>query len=422
MSPVSRRQSLRLSLGALAAALARPALAAAPTTVVSAPGHRPARACIVLYMHGGASHIDTFDPKPGRQTGGPFASIGTDVPGLSISEHLPGLAERAGQLAVIRSLSGTEGNHDRARYLMHTGYSPAGSTAHPSVGALVGAHVAEVAPEPAALPGYVAIGGSGHTAGFLGARHGPFVVPKAGQPIRYLKDADRVSAARRRARAELWRGQQAAFAQRGAAPQITGHTDVMEQALAMMDSSQMDAFDLQHENRATRDRYGDTEFGRGCLLARRLVESGVPFVEVGMKGWDTHTDNFERVQRLSGDLDRAMSTLLDELADRGLLEDTLVVWAGDFGRSPRINARGGRDHHPRASSVVLAGGGLTTGQLVGATDDDGREVVDRKVSVVDLMRTVATALGLDPNRARMTPEGRPITTVDGGRVIEGLWS
>jgi uncharacterized protein (DUF1501 family) len=157
-------------------------------------------------------------------------------------------------------------------------------------------------------------------------------------------------------------------------------------------------------------------------MARRLVEAGVPFVEVTLPGWDTHQDNFDTVARLSGELDGAMGALLDDLTARGLLDSTLVVWMGDFGRTPDVNARGGRDHYPRASSVVLAGGGLRAGQVVGATDADGREVADRPVTVPDLYRTLAAALGLDPDRARTSPAGRPIKTVDGGAVIGELLS
>lgn len=413
MTRITRRQSIRLSLGGIAATLASP-------TAATARGSKPraaprAKACIVLYMHGGASHIDTFDPKPGRASGGPFSAIGTDVAGIQISEHLPGLASRAGKLAIVRSLSATEGNHDRARSLMHTGYAPVGATQHPALGAMLAAAAGEQS-----LPGYVAIGGRGHGAGFLGARYGPFVVQRADRPPRYIREAAAFSPRRLAARAELWRAQQTEFAQHHAAPQVRGHAMVMEQALAMVNAPEMAAFDLSAESEVVRRRYGSDRFAQGCLMARRLVEAGVSFVEVGMKGWDTHEDNFDRVRTLSAKLDAGMSALLDDLESRGLLQETLVVWLGDFGRSPRINSRGGRDHHPRAGTVVLAGGGLTTGQLVGATDLDGNEVIAGRVTVPDLMRTLAVATGIDPDHTSMTPQGRPITAVDGGRVIAGL--
>ena len=405
---LTRRNSMRLSLGALACAAALPAAAASGT-------RRPAKACIVLFMHGGPSQIDTFDPKPGRDTGGPFAAIGTSVAGIQISEHLPRLAVRMHDLAVIRSLTSTEGNHDRARYLMHTGYAPAGNTPHPSLGAL---HSADLG--GGALPGYVAINGPGHGAGLLGAAHGPFVVGKAQRQVRYLAPTRPVSDRRQRDRAALGEILHADFAQGRADPVVDGHAATLAKARTMMAAPELDAFDLTAESAKLRADYGDHDFGQGCLMARRLVEAGVGFVEVGLRGWDTHEDNFDRVRDLSAQLDQGMATLLDDLASRGLLEETLVVWTGDFGRTPRINARGGRDHYPRASSAVLAGGGLTTGQVIGATDRDGDEVTEAPVTVPDLMRTIATRLGLDPNKTRMTAGGRPLSLVDGGRVIAGL--
>jgi hypothetical protein len=181
------------------------------------------------------------------------------------------------------------------------------------------------------------------------------------------------------------------------------------------------AFDLSQESPATRGGYGEGEFGAGCLMARRLVEAGVAFVEVTLDGWDTHEDNFARVERLSRALDQAASALLDDLAARGLLDSTLVVWMGDFGRTPKINEKGGRDHHPAAASVLLAGGGVRGGQVIGATDEDGRQVVERPIGVPDLFRSIAFALDLDPEKARVAPSGRPLKTVDGGLPIAGLF-
>ncbi len=405
---LSRRNSMRLSLGALASAAALPAAAASTT-------RRPAKACIVLFMHGGPSQIDTFDPKPGRETGGPFAAIGTTVAGVQVSEHLPRLAARMRDLAVIRSLTSTEGNHDRARYLMHTGYAPAGNTPHPSLGALHSADAGE-----GALPGYVSINGPGHGAGLLGAAHGPFVVGRAQRQVRYLEPARPVADRRLHDRAALGELLHADFATDRTDAVVEGHAATLAAARTMMAAPELAAFDLAREAATLRDDYGHHDFGQGCLMARRLVEAGVGFVEVGLRGWDTHEDNFDRVAKLSAQLDQGMATLLDDLASRGLLEETLVVWTGDFGRTPRINARGGRDHYPRASSAVLAGGGLSTGRVIGATDRDGYEVTEAPVTVPDLMRTIATRLGLDPDKTRMTASGRPLSLVDGGRVIAGL--
>jgi hypothetical protein len=409
---LSRRSALALGLGALASAFAR------SSTAAPIRAHAPkARACILLYMHGGASQIDTWDPKPGRDTGGPFAAIPTSVPGVHVSEHLPGLARRLDRVALVRSLTSREGNHDRARYLMHTGYAPAGATPHPGLGA----HVA-IARTASDLPAHVAIGGPGHGAGFLGAAHGPFVVRDATRPVRNLSPSRPVGRDRMRDRAELLRAIERDFASDRDDPAVRSHVDVMERALALVGSEAAAAFDLGKEPDRTREAYGPTELGQGCLLARRLVEAGVPFVEVAMRGWDTHEDAFDRTRALCGPLDTGMSALLDDLEARGLLDETLVVWLGDFGRTPRINGRGGRDHFPRVASAVLAGAGLPGGAVIGRTDADGEEIVDDPVTVPDLMRTIATTLGLDPDETRITPGGRPITTVDGGRPIPGLAS
>ncbi|MCH9685524.1 MAG: DUF1501 domain-containing protein [Deltaproteobacteria bacterium] len=408
----TRRHMLQLGLGALASSLVTPAARGANAS--PSPKTR-ARACILLFMHGGMSQIDTLDPKPGRATGGPFRAIRTALPGVRISEHLPGIAQRLDQVALLRSVTSREGNHDRARYLMHTGYPPQGGARHPALGAWV----AQASPG-GSLPGYVAINAPGQGPGLLGAARAPFVVRDPTRPVRHLEPTVALAASRRSDRAEVWRSLQDDFGRTHGSAAVQGHRDVVEQAITMMSTGSTEAFDLSQESAAAAQRYGSSKFGQGCLMARRLVERGVPFVEVGLRGWDTHADNFERVEALSGPLDTGVSALLDDLSARGLLEQTLVVCLGDFGRTPRINGRGGRDHYPRCSSVLMAGGGIAGGQVIGATDADGYEVADRPITVPDLLRTMATAMDIDPNETRMTPTGRPISMVDGGSVIDGL--
>ena len=410
-----RRNLLTLGLGALTATLVRPvATAAAARAIAPAKGGR-ARACILLFMHGGMSQIDTFDPKPGRPTGGEFSPIRTSLTGVRVSEHLPGLAKRLNKTTLIRSLTSREGNHTRARHLMHTGYAPQGGARPPALGSWV----AE-SRQSGDLPGYVAIDAPGQGPGFLGASRAPFVVRNAARPVRNMTPSRPISTDRQRNRTEMWRALQSDFGRAHPSTQVEGHDDVVEQALAMMSSSATAAFDLTREPQRVHDRYGESRFAQGCLMARRLVEVGVPFVEVGLQGWDTHDNNFERVRYLSGELDRGMSALLDDLEGSGLLDETLVLCVGDFGRTPRINGRGGRDHFPAAASMLMAGGGTQTGQVIGATDADGYEITEQPVSVPDLMRTAAVAMGLDPNETRMTAAGRPLSMVDGGRVIDGV--
>ncbi len=410
MTTITRRNALRLGLGALAAGVTTGALGSRAAVASAAP----ARACILLYMVGGASHIDTWDPKPGRPTGGEFRSIRTTIPGVHVSEHLPKLARQTDKMAILRSLSYREGNHARARYLMHTGYVPAGATRHPGLGS----QVVQAKPGQTPLPGNVAIGGPGHTAGLMGPQHAPFVVGNPSKPVRNI--GSHLSRERLDARLDIWSDLQNDFGQHRGRTAVHGHEEIVEQAVSMMRAEELAGFDLSDEAPATTARYGPTRFGQGCLMARRLVERGVPFVEVQMGGWDTHENNFERVAKLSADLDAGMSALLEDLDASGLLDETMVLWMGDFGRTPDINVRGGRDHYPRVASAVLAGGGITGGQVVGATDIDGREVVESQLSVEDLHRTVQTRLGLDPDAVRLSAGGRPIYAVDGGNEIEGL--
>jgi hypothetical protein len=392
------------------------------------PGLGRARSCILLYMEGGPSQIDTFDPKPGRPTGGPFKAIGTSVSGIQISEHLPRLARQMKRLTLIRSLTSKEGNHDRARHLMHTGYPPQGGVDHPAFGSLVAqaqrqAHGDAPPPVPKAgrLPGYVSIGGPGEDAGFLGAAFSPFPVLNPDKPTRNISLSRGIDQARFSSRLGLWRGLQAGFAADHPGALVTGQREVGEEAVDLMHAPGAVAFDIASEPDAVKRAYGTAAFGCGCLMARRLVTQGVPFVEVMLRGWDTHENNFPRVKDLCSVLDQAMSALLDDLATRGLLDSTLVLWMGDFGRTPLINDRGGRDHFPTATSVVLAGGGVRGGRVIGATIADGSEIVSRPISVPDLYRSVAWAMNLDPDKTRFAPSGRPIKTVDGGTLIGDLF-
>jgi len=402
-----RRDVLRWGLAAIGGALCGGFDRSAAATV-------PARACIVVFLHGGASQFETFDPKPGRPTGGPTKAIDTRVDGLRFAADLPGLAARADRLAIVRSVTAKEGNHDRARYLMRTGHPPQGGVVHPGLAALV----SEVHPDLDVPP--VAIATPGQGPGLVGPRHASLLVRDPDGPLRNATPPRGVDEDRRADRTALWRALQDDFATGRSAPAIAGHTDVVERGMQLMDSPRLAAFDISRESTATRTRYGDDRFGASCLLARRLVDAGVPFVDVGLQGWDTHEDGFARTSALARTLDRGLSALLDDLRASGRLADTLVVCLGDFGRTPTINARGGRDHFPACSSVLLAGAGIRSGVVVGATDPDGTAVAERPVEVPDLFRTMAHVLGVDADRVRMSPTGRPITTVDGGEVLREL--
>ncbi|RUL81853.1 DUF1501 domain-containing protein [Tautonia sociabilis] len=432
--PVTRRQWMRMSALGAAAVSCSGWIEALAADAASAPGRR--RSCILLWMNGGPSQTDTFDLKPGHKNGGPFEEIETSVPGIRISEHLPKLARRMDDLAIIRSMSTKEGDHGRASYHLRTGYMPTGPIAYPTFGSLVSKELADPRLE---LPGFVSIAPfrglnpAAYAPGFLGHRFAPLIVGESdfgrvvsggdGAEALKVKDLSPPSEInRRRADARLGlladirdpfldlRSSDAAYSQRTA----------YENAITMMRSDAVKAFDLDDEPDHLRDAYGRNTFGQGCLLARRLVERGVPFVEVTLNGvdgnnilgWDTHQDNFEAVRRLSEVLDPAWATLMDDLKARGLLDSTLIVWMGEFGRTPTINGNNGRDHFPNAWSAVVGGGGIAGGRVIGATTADGTEVEDRPVAVPDLLATACLALGLDPMAQNMSNLGRPIRVVD----------
>ena len=416
MGRIDRRTVLKLGTSAVFGSLVARWLAPAGALADATPPSR-ARACVLLWLNGGPSHLDTFDPKPGRRTGGPFRAIPTRAPGMMLSEHLLQLAEHGHEIAVLRGMSSKEGNHGRAQYFVHTGYAPTPTVAHPSLGAWASARLADASSE---LPAFVSIGGPSQGAGFLGVQNGPFVLPKAGPPptdVDMPPGVDGARFARRRAALDALDQR---FAQATGDAKVEGRREVYGKAVRLMQSPRLEAFDLAAESEAAKRDYGDTDFGRGCLVARRLVERGVKFVEVVLDGWDTHKDNFDRTKKLMGTLDPAFAALLADLGARGLLGSTLVACMGEFGRTPHINAMDGRDHWPGAWSAVLAGGGVRGGVVHGATDEDGAKVVGATTSVPDLLATMATVMGLDPAHTEMTPAGRPIAVTDGGTPIAGV--
>jgi uncharacterized protein (DUF1501 family) len=378
-------------------------------------------------MAGGPSQTDTFDLKPGHANGGPFKEIATAAGGVRVGEHLPQLARQMKRLAVVRSMQSREGDHSRATVHLRTGYRPEGSIRFPSLGSLV-SHERAVA--TADLPGFVSVTPQGAfaqpsvSAGFLGPRHAPLVVAGGAGGLR-VEDLvpQGVTRERARERLETLREIESAFLRSRPGAGTAGHVTAYDRAVRLQRPAAARAFDLTQEPHALRDRYGRGPFGQGCLLARRLVERGVPFVEVTLGGWDTHDNNFEQVRSLCGVLDPAWATLMQDLGDRGMLDSTLVVWMGEFGRTPGINPRNGRDHYPAAWSVVLGGGGVQGGQVVGRTSKDGMRVDDRPVQPADLMATICLALGLDPRKQNASNVDRPIRLADpGARPVKEVLS
>jgi uncharacterized protein (DUF1501 family) len=371
------------------------------------------KSCILLWMAGGPSHKDTFDMKPGTDNAGSFKPIQTQTPGLEISEHFPQFAQLTNHAAILRGMSTPEGAHGRAAYYMHTGYREGqGGLTYPSLGALVGSELGK--PEDA-MPNFVSIGNRGYGSGFLGARHQPLIVNDPARGVENLKSM--VEDGQFEGRVGLLEEMEKAFFNDYQASLGQDHKTTYQRAVTLMKSKEAKAFDLSQESAAVKTAYGSSKFGEGCLLARRLVEVGVSFVEVTLGGWDTHQDNFDRVKSLSRQVDPAMSTLIKDLKERGLLDSTLVVWMGEFGRTPKINSRGakpGRDHYPRAWTSVLAGGGIKGGQVIGKTDKEGAVVTERPISAQDFLSTVCKTLGINYNKQNPAPGGRPIRIVDKG--------
>jgi hypothetical protein len=378
-------------------------------------------ACILLFMRGGPSQFETFDPKPGKTNGGPTKAIPTAVSGIDIAEHWPQTAKVMKDIALIRSMTNKEGEHQRATYQLHTGYVPLASIKHPSLGAIV---ASEIAPKEFDLPHFVSIGGGrfgGIGSGFLGMQYAPFLVQNPQQMPTNVELPGGVGDKRFTRRLDLLKDLERDFADAGGAARVEEHREVYGSAAQMVLSPQLKAFDINQEKEAVRDRYGRNAFGQGCLLARRLVEAGVTFVEVESNGWDTHQDNFTRVKSLAEGVDPGLAALVGDLKERGMLDRTLVVWMGEFGRTPRINPNTGRDHYPRAFNVALAGGGIKGGQVVGKTSDDGTDVKERPVTVPDLFCTFCQALKINPRKENIGTLGRPIKLVDGGTAVKELF-
>ena len=381
-----------------------------------------AKRCVVLWLNGGPSHIDTFDPKPGTPTGGTFKAIETKVPGLKLCEHLPKVAAEAKRLAVIRSLTSAEADHERAFQLLHTGNAPQETVSYPALGAVVARRWSG---EESTLPTYVAINGAGAGPGFFGLDYAPYVIADASSPFANVTPPEGVAKRRVGRRLKALDAFNAESTPGGIEP-VADHTRVVARARRLMRSPALKALDLAKESPQTRAKFAaegdDGVFGRGCLLALRLLEQGVRFVEVSLDGWDTHSDNFNGTAALLAKLDPAFSALVAGLSERGLLDETLVICMGEFGRTPTINGTGGRDHWSEAFSAVLAGGGIRGGQVFGSTDDKGASVKDRPVTVPDLYATLLSAFGVDGAKPYKTQEGRPIKLAEKGRVVGDLFS
>jgi uncharacterized protein (DUF1501 family) len=383
---------------------------------------------ILLWMDGGPSQFDTFNPKPDSPNQGPAQTIQTRLPGVQFAEYWPRTAQVSDKIALIRSMKSTEAEHDRAIALVRTGYPLLPAIRYPSFGSVVAMKRHNPAFD---LPAFVRIGKPRIAtrdvdAGVLGVKHAAF---KIDEPGRLPPDvATTVSPDVLIRRLALSGRFDAEFASRGGQASVKDKRDVYDAAARFVLSPRLKVFDLDREPDKLRAAYGRTGFGQGCLLARRLVESGVSFVEVistgsrNDQGWDTHKDGFKDQPPLCGEVDPAYAALLADLDDRGLLANTLVVWMGEFGRTPKLKADGGRDHWANGWLAALSGGGVRGGQVIGATDKDGNAVTDRPIGVADLYVSFCQVLGIVPEEEYTTPDGRPIQIVEGGTVVKELFS
>ncbi|MGD9720420.1 MAG: DUF1501 domain-containing protein [Pirellulales bacterium] len=418
-SGMSRRHFLAHLAGA--SAMAWPAMSFAHALRANAEDLKKRhKSAIMLWMGGGPSTIDIFDLKPGAPTGGPFKPIATSG-NEQICEHLPLLAKQMHHLAIVRSMSTREADHNRGRYYMHTGYVPDPNIEHPSYGAVVSRMLEEQTQQLGLeIPPFVAVGGGSVGPGFLGMTYAPYVVDSNGE-VRNLKMG--INSDRLYQRMHMLASLEKSFIQEDRGPSAENHAKILDKTVALMTSKQLAAFKVREESAAVQDKYGRTGFGRGCLMARRLVEQGVPFVEVDLGGWDTHNNNFTTLENNKlPELDKAASALVDDLNERGLLADTAIIWMGEFGRTPRINGTSGRDHWARSWSVVLGGAGMKGGIAVGRTTADGTDVDTEPYASQDVMATVCKALGISLDTNFTSRNGRPMKIAAGGKVISELFA
>ncbi len=375
------------------------------------------KSAILLWMGGGPSTIDLWDMKPASANAGEFRPIGT-TGDVQICEHLPLMAEQMDKVSIIRNMSTREADHQRGRYYMHTGYVPNPNVLHPSYGAVIANQLTDQR-ESLALPPFVSIGGASEGPGFLGMSWAPFTVDSNGN-VRNLQmnlPPDRLTQ-----RMQALQLLETGFIKENRGRSSVEHAKVLQKTLDLMTSQQMSAFRTQSEPQEIRERYGENNFGRSCLMARRLVEAGVPFVEVNLGGWDNHQGIFPtlRDQRLPM-LDQGMSALVADLHARGLWDNTAVIWMGEFGRTPRINGNAGRDHWARSWSVVVGGAGMNSGIAIGQTDEDGMSVVGDAYTSEDLMASVCRSLGISLETNFTSTNGRPMRIANSGKVIQELF-
>ncbi|MEQ1840748.1 MAG: DUF1501 domain-containing protein [Verrucomicrobiales bacterium] len=372
-----------------------------------AAGAGKAEHCIFFYMAGGMTHMETFDPKPGTETGGKTKGIATGVAGVELAEFMPELAKRFSDIAVVRSMTQKTGDHRGGAYWMRTSYEPRATIIHPSLGPWAQTLLGK---KHDTLPDSVVIGGGGEHpgAGFFGPALSPLPI---GDPDKGVQNAAPYKGVEDlfEKRLDLMNTFDESFRRKFQTDEVKAYTQFYDETLKLMKSEDLATFDLTLEEKYDEkvQRYGNTRVGKGAMLAKRLVSSGVRFVEVVSGGWDMHNDLWNAIQGTGGDLDKALASLIDDLKAEGLFEKTIIAVGTEFGRTPVINVNGGRDHHPRVFSTMFAGGGISGGQVYGSSDAKGMAVAENPVEPKDFNATIAYAMGLDLNKVVYAPSGRP---------------
>ena len=403
-----------------AAAMAAPAVAFTNSLRANATDLKKRhKSAILLWMGGGPSTMDIWDLKPGAPTGGPFKQMATSADGIAICEHMPLMSKQMHHMSIVRSMSTREADHMRGRYSMHTGYVPNPNVDYPGYGSVVAHELADQVAD-LEIPPFVSIGSGSVGPGFLGMTWAPFQVDSNGN-VRNLDMG--IDPARLEQRLKMLSTIEDRFIGEKRGGSAEDHRKVLDKTVKLMTSKQMEAFKVAQEPKEAQEKYGTTGFGRGCLLARRLVEAGVPFIEVDLGGWDMHADIVPALaDRKLPELDKAMSALVSDLADRGLLDDTAIIWMGEFSRTPTINGGAGRDHWARSWSVVVGGAGFNRGVVVGETSSDGKEVVTEPYASQDVMASVLKSLGISLETTFTAKNGRPMKIANSGKVIKELFT
>lgn len=414
---MTRRHFMKHMAGA--SALTIPALTMGQSIRANAADlKRRGKSAILLWMSGGPSTMDIWDLKPGASTGGPFRPIRTSGD-AEICEFMPLMAKQMHNMAIIRSMSTREADHMRGRYYMHTGYVPNPNIEHPSYGSVLSHELIDQRPD-LEIPPFVSVGGGSVGPGFLGMAWAPFVVSSNGQVRNLQMGLDEGRLMQRMAALDLI---ERGFVSQNRGSASEDHMKILKKTLDLMTSKQMEAFKVMQEPKEVQDAYGTTGFGRGCLMARRLVEAGVPFVEVDLGGWDNHAGIFPTLQNTKlPEMDKAMAALTADLEQRGLLQDTAIIWMGEFSRTPRINGGAGRDHWARSWSVVVGGAGMKGGIAVGKTNADGTNVDTEPYTSQDVMASVCKALGISLETTFTSKNGRPMKIANAGKVIKELFA